>query len=76
MEKIMKFKTNISCKGCKSTVKPFLESFKDKISWEIDLDSEDKLLTVTTSEISSDKIVKKIDEAGYEALEISSLKIV
>ena len=76
MERILKFKTNINCNGCKTSVKPFLDSLGEEISWEIDLDNEDKILTVATSEISSDKIIKKVDEAGYTAQEIPSLKIV
>jgi copper chaperone len=60
------FKTNIKCGGCVGKVKPYLESIKGITSWNVDLASPDRLLTVE-GEVSSDAIVKALSAAGYHA---------
>ncbi len=68
--KSFKFKSNIKCGGCIATVTPLFNSESRIDSWEVDLNSADKILTVTTeeSEINNVKelIEATIGTAGYK----------
>ncbi|MBK8557703.1 MAG: cation transporter [Lewinellaceae bacterium] len=70
MKKI-KFKTNIKCMGCVNTVKPHLEKVEGLDHWEVDLNSPERIMTVSLAE---DTMVTAIQnalvEAGYAATEI------
>lgn len=65
-----KFKSNIKCGGCIATVTPLFNSEPRIDSWEVDLNSADKILTVTTEEPKIDKVKQIIEEtigaAGYK----------
>ena len=65
-----KFKTNLKCGGCKATVMPYLDAEPSISSWEVDLDSSDKVLTVTGDKVDSQRIVELFRTAGFEAKEI------
>jgi copper chaperone len=67
---MMKFKTNIKCGGCIQTVKPYLDSLKEIKSWEVDILSPDKILTLE-GDIAEEKVVQAIQAAGYKAEKIS-----
>lgn len=69
MEKF-KFETNINCNGCLSAVRPFLDEEKRIKSWEVDLESERKTLTVEGSDITAAEITELIGEAGFNAKEV------
>ncbi len=69
MEKF-KFQTNINCNGCLSAVKPFLDGEKRIEKWEVDLLSDNKILTIEASGITSVEIKDIIGEAGFEAREV------
>jgi copper chaperone len=60
------FKTNIKCGGCIQKVKPYLDGLKEIKSWNVNLDSPDRILIVE-GEISEDIIVEVISHAGYRA---------
>ena len=65
-----KFKSNIKCGGCIATVTPLFNSEPRISSWEVDINSADKILTVTT-EVSEMEQIKQIIEdtigaAGYK----------
>lgn len=62
----LKFKTNIQCENCLSTVKPYLENEAAIEQWEVDLQSQDKILTVNGQDISSQKIRDILQEAGFQ----------
>ena len=47
--KIMKFKTNVKCQGCVDRIAELFTKNKEISSWEVDLTSDDKILTVETS---------------------------
>ena len=47
--KIMKFKTNVKCQGCVDRIAELFTKNKEISSWEVDLTSDDKVLTVETS---------------------------
>ena len=46
---IMKFKTNVKCQGCVDRIAELFTKNKEISSWEVDLTSDDKILTVETS---------------------------
>ena len=62
-----KFKTNVKCGGCIATVTPHLNQVKGLIKWGVDIADPQKIMTVETSEISPDEIIKTLKAAGYEA---------
>ena len=63
----MKFKTNINCSNCVAKVTPFLDKKAGKGTWSVDIESDDKILTVENSELSVVDIVKTIKRTGFEA---------
>ena len=46
---IMKFKTNVKCQGCVDRIAEIFTKNKEISSWEVDLTSDDKVMTVETS---------------------------
>ena len=46
---IMKFKINVKCQGCVDRIAELFTKNKEISSWEVDLTSDDKVLTVETS---------------------------
>lgn len=63
---MQKFKTNIKCGGCIQKVKPYLDGLKQIKTWNVDLNSPDRILIVD-GEISGDMIIQAISNAGYRA---------
>jgi len=63
--KTYKFKTNINCGGCISSVTPYLEELKG-IEWKVDTNDKRKVLEITTNSVSEKEIIDKVHEAGYE----------
>ena len=63
----LKYKTNMKCGGCVSSVAPYLDKEPNVEHWEVDLESGDKVLTVKGKGLSSDRIVSVVKEAGFEA---------
>ncbi len=61
----LKFKTNIKCMGCVSTVTPFLEKLSGIEKWEVDLHNADRILTVESTDVSTAEVESAIREAGY-----------
>ena len=49
----LKFKTNINCTGCLGKVTPILNAETDINNWEVDLKSEDRILTVATTNLNA-----------------------
>jgi len=63
----IKFKTNINCNHCLGKVTPVLDSDTGISEWNVDLNSEDKILTVKGENPDVNKIVKALSEVGYFA---------
>jgi copper chaperone len=63
----MKFKTNINCGGCLRGVTPALDGNEAIKSWEVDLQSPDRTLTVETEALTADEVKAVVAGAGYEA---------
>jgi copper chaperone CopZ len=67
-----KFKTNIKCSGCLATATPFLNAVVGEDNWEVDLQTSQKTLTVVTeSEVSENKIIEAVVQAGYTAEKVA-----
>lgn len=64
--KTFKFKTNINCGGCVSTVTPFLNGIEGISEWEVDVNDKDKPLTVVSDTATEHQIVDAVREAGYK----------
>jgi copper chaperone CopZ len=54
----LKFKTNINCSGCLSKVTPFLNEEKNIKKWDVNLESDDRILTVETSDLTEEEVQK------------------
>jgi copper chaperone CopZ len=65
------FKTNINCNGCLSKVQPVLDQEKKITEWAVDLQSDDRLLTVKTSDMSAEEVQSTVAKAGFEANAVS-----
>ncbi|MTI22967.1 copper chaperone [Fulvivirga sp. RKSG066] len=63
----LKFKTNINCSGCLSKVTPILNEEKDIQKWEVNLESENRVLTVETSSLNAEEVKKTVQQAGFNA---------
>lgn len=63
--KTYNFKTNINCNGCIAGVTPFLNKVEG-ISWKVDIENPDKILTVETDSAPEEEIVKAVKKAGFE----------
>ncbi|QHL88680.1 hypothetical protein GU926_15085 [Nibribacter ruber] len=61
-----KFKTNIKCGGCISTVTPILDKTPGIYKWEVDTNSPDKVLTIE-GDATSDAVILAVESAGYSA---------
>jgi len=64
-----KFKTSIKCSGCVDKVTPFLNEAVGTGTWEVDLNSPVKILTIH-AEVDSTKVTKAMERAGYRAEEL------
>ena len=62
----LKFKTNINCGGCISTVTPFLESENSIQNWQVDTSTADKILTVEGDAVQKETVIKTVEKAGFK----------
>lgn len=60
------FTSNIKCQGCIDKVTPVLEKRSDIKSWEVDLTSPERILTVESDELDKDSLVKEIEGVGFK----------
>ena len=67
MKKTLKFKTNIKCMGCVTTVTPALNETVGIGNWEVDLRSPDRELTVNIEEKETDNMIAALAQIGYQA---------
>lgn len=58
-----KFKTNINCSGCVAKVTPVLDGLD--ATWSVDTESKDKVLTVSSKEVSGPQIMDAVQKAGF-----------
>lgn len=69
--KVLKFSTNLKCEGCVAAAKPFLDRAKSIESWQIDLESKEKMLEVSGEAPDASEIISLMADAGYEVKEKS-----
>ena len=68
----IQFKTNIKCSGCIAKVTPSLNEVAGEDNWEVDLQSADKILTVSTEQTGDGKKIREaIEKAGYKAEQVA-----
>ncbi len=67
MEKLT-FKTNIMCMGCVATFTPFIQDKPGVKSWNVDITTPDKTLTVE-GDLSKAELEAIVKEAGFKVLE-------
>ena len=68
--KTLKFKTNIECSNCEARVQPFLDKKEGIVSWQVDTDHADKILTVETESLEAKDVIKTIKRTGFVAEEM------
>ena len=69
MENTMKFKTNLSCNGCVASLRPKMQEEKKIESWEMDLENEDKILTVH-GDLTASEVLEILDGVGFKGEKI------
>lgn len=66
--KTARFKTNIKCMGCVTTVTPFLNKAVGVNAWKVDLNDPERVLTVDLESADAVAAVEQaLQEAGYKA---------
>lgn len=65
-----RFKTSIHCNGCLSKVTPKLNEILDEQSWSVDLESDDRILTVNADNVPIDAVVSAVKSVGFEIVEL------
>lgn len=66
--KELKFKTNINCGGCLASVTPILDAKDGIANWEVDLQDDDRTLSVNTDSLSEEEVQAAVAEAGFQAI--------
>ena len=65
--KTQKFKTNIACSNCLAKVTPILNAEQKINSWNVDMQSEDRILTVESTDMTEEDVFKTVLKAGFIA---------
>lgn len=68
--KTLQFKTNIKCSGCIAKVTPELNKTVGRDHWKVDLQSPDKVLTISDDEVKETDIQEALAKVGYKAEKI------
>jgi copper chaperone len=63
----LKFKTNINCSGCVKAVTPHLEKAEGIVSWQVDTENPDKILTVQAEGTNAGQVKQAVEKAGFKA---------
>ncbi|QDV75309.1 heavy-metal-associated domain-containing protein [Botrimarina mediterranea] len=67
------YETNLRCQKCLTTIGPLLDAEEGVLNWSVDLDDPKRPLTVDLADkADSDRVVKLMGEAGYQATPVSS----
>lgn len=64
--KELQFKTNINCGGCVSGVKPGLDNAEGIRKWNVDIENQDKILTVQSEGITVDEVIAIVQSKGFK----------
>ncbi|PWH85057.1 heavy-metal-associated domain-containing protein [Brumimicrobium oceani] len=66
----LRFKTTLKCGGCEEKVTPGLNAINEVEEWDVDLDSDDKVLSVTATKDVSAQIIEAVEKVGFEITKI------
>jgi copper chaperone len=66
----LQFKTNLKCSGCIDKVTPALNEVAGEGCWKVNLESPDKVLTVSAGKEFSAAIKRALEKTGYRAEEL------
>ncbi|MCV9934112.1 cation transporter [Flavobacterium sp. LS1R47] len=66
-KKNIQFKTTLNCGGCVAKVKSDLDNTQGIGQWNVDTNSNEKILTVESEGITEDEIVAIIKSKGFNA---------
>lgn len=69
--KTVQFKTNIKCAGCIAKVTPALNETVGENNWQVDLQTTDRVLTVTSDTANTESIKQALEKTGYHAAELA-----
>ena len=67
--KKMKFKTNINCMGCVAKFTPHIQNESSVKSWNVDINTPDKLLTVE-GDLTEESLKAIVTGAGFVVREV------
>lgn len=65
--KEFKFRTNLNCGGCVSKVQADLDHAEGICKWDVDIEKEDKTLTVKSEGITENEVIAIINNKGFKA---------
>jgi len=67
----LQFKTNLKCDGCVKAITPSLNKVPGVNNWNADLQSPDRIVTVTGEGLDENAVKTAIQNSGYTAERIS-----
>ncbi len=62
----LRFKTSLKCSGCVRAITPGLESLNTIEQWNVDLESQEKVLEVQATDDISEMVIESVKKAGYQ----------
>ena len=62
----LRFKTSLKCSGCVRAITPGLENLNTIDSWNVNLESPDKVLEIVTTADISELVMESVKKAGYQ----------
>ena len=62
----LRFKTTINCGSCIKAVTPTLNKEVGPNNWQVDTANPDKILTVTSGQVSVAQVLTAVEQAGFE----------
>ena len=65
--KTIALKTNIMCGSCLAKVTPSLNEAIGIANWQVDTQSPNKILTVSTEALNEADVIKAVEKAGFKA---------
>lgn len=66
---IRKFKTNLRCEGCVSSIRPLFDAAPAIKSWRAEVESPEKVLTVEGDDVTRSQVAELLGKAGYQVLD-------
>lgn len=62
----LQFKTTLKCSGCVEKIKTDFDNNKDIENWNVDLQANPKILTVTGEHVTPEEVEKLLQQSGYK----------